>query len=495
MRHGTSLSDKLQYLSDEGSLFRAEEGRISAIHFPETESEVIGLIDRANEDGEFITMSGGGTGITGARVPVHGGAVISLERFNTPKGAWLGDSSATLPPGISLTELESALPASLIYPPDPTEKSAFIGGTVATNASGARCFYYGPTREWVEGLRVVLGDGEVLDIRRGDHLAVDGILDFSSESGKEYSVNIPSYTMPQVKNTAGVYAEDGMDLIDLFIGSEGIFGVFTEIRVKLKERPDMVSDIAFFTGAQDALAYVNNIRDLRDKGLLSLEYFDDNSLEFMRNENADIKDGLKAAVFVEITRHEDMLANISELQKKHNACEDWCAVTSADARDLKELRHALPDGINTYLREHESYKLGTDFVVPAENFDKMLAQYLTAGRTYKKRHEREGMHYVLFGHIGDHHLHFNFITHTDEERTTAKELYAGLAKQATSFGGTISGEHGVGKKTLPVNGKDFPYLQLMYGEAGLREIARIKKTFDPNGVLNIGNMIPMEYLL
>jgi D-lactate dehydrogenase (cytochrome) len=99
------------------------------------------------------------------------------------------------------------------------------------------------------------------------------------------------------------------------------------------------------------------------------------------------------------------------------------------------------------------------------------------------------VHHVLFGHIGDCHLHFNFITASEAERIHAKELYSELAKVAISMGGTISGEHGVGKKTLAIDGRTMPYLELMYGKAGLEEIARVKSAFDPKGLLNAGNML------
>lgn len=481
-------------MADESNQFRADENTISSICFPESERDIVELMREANDKNEFVTVSGGGTGITGSRVPLHGGRVISTERFNKPIKISAEEKVATLPPGISLTELESALPSSLTYPPDPTERSAFLGGTVATNASGARCFYYGPTRAWIAGFRIVLANGDVLNVKRGECLACDGTLNIESESGQKHSIQIPNYSMPDVKNAAGIYSKNDMDLIDLFIGSEGIFGVFTEIEVKLESRTDVISDIAFFRDSGDALAYVKEARILKKNGLLSLEFFDENSLRFMRTENAEIKDGINAAVFVEFRKDEGVLASISELQEKHRACEDWCAMTSADARDLKELRHTLPDTINTYLKEHQSYKLGTDFVVPAGNFDEMLAHYQAAGQSFKNEFNRGGMHYLLFGHIGDYHLHFNFITHNQEEQNAAKHLYLELAQKAIALSGTISGEHGVGKKTLPLNGKEIPYLQLMYGEAGLREIARVKKVFDPNSILNVGNVVPIEYL-
>jgi len=482
------------YLSDESAAFNAPPEKVTGVYFPETAEDIVEVIKKANEAKIPVTISGGGTGITGSRVPMSGGRVISMEKFRSPIDVDTGKQYATLPPGISLSEVDSTLPSSLIYPPDPTEKSAFLGGTVATNATGARCFYYGPTRNWIGALRIVLANGDVLNVRRGECIAENRTLKFESESGKKYSIQIPNYVVPDLKNAAGVYARKGMDLIDLFIGSEGIFGVFTEITARLENCVDIISDIAFFRDMNDSLAYVKEARKLKSRGLLSLEFFDENSLSFMRDEHPEINDDMKAAVFVELKKDEEVLSSISELQEIHSACEDWCAMTSADARDLKELRHTLPDGINTYLKQHESYKLGTDFVVPAEGFGEMLKYYLAAGQTFKNEHQRGGIHYLLFGHIGDFHLHFNFITHNSEEQKTAKAIYLDLAQKAISLGGTISGEHGVGKKTLPSDGKEIPYLQFMYGEAGLREIARVKKAFDPNGILNVGNVVPMEYL-
>jgi D-lactate dehydrogenase (cytochrome) len=483
------------YLSDESNIFFAQEETINGIYNPETEKEVVAILKQANETKTPVTISGGGTGITGSRVPVHGGLIISMDLFNSPLSIRAEEKKASLPPGISLTELDGALPTSLIYPPDPTEMGAFLGGTVATNASGARCFHYGPTREWITGARVVLANGDLLGVNRGECLAEDGVLNFVSESGQKYSFLIPNYKMPDVKNAAGIYTKNDMDLLDLFIGSEGIFGVFTEVTVRLENRIDLVSDIAFFRNTDDSLAYVNEAQNLTGQGLLSLEFFDENSLRFMRTERPEIKEDVNAAVFVEFVRDDKILASMSESQAKHNACEDWCAMTSVDARDLKELRHTLPDSINTYLKQHHSYKLGTDFVVPQDKFPEMLAAYKRVGESYKRKFRREGAHYVLFGHIGDCHLHFNFITHTEEEQKAAKKLYLELAQTAIKLGGTISGEHGVGKKTIIKDGKEIPYLELMYGQKGLKEIARVKKVFDPNGILNIGNMIPREYLL
>jgi len=500
-----------QYISDESNAFFAKAEAIEAVYYPETEQELSKIL--ASTKGN-ISTSGAGTGITGSRVPVHGGIIISMEKMirASPKPdckeiirkelsgniyIYLdeGAGQAHIAPGISLSELAAALPPGWIYPPDPTETSAFLGGTVATNASGARCFNFGPTRNWVNGLRVIMPDGEIINIQRGRDFAVDGVLEFISESGKSYSVNIPKYNMPDVKNAAGIFSKPGMDLIDLFIGSEGMFGIISEITIKLhKTKGQPVSDLGFFGSEEDALAYVNELRPMRGKGILAIEYLDSNSLNFLRGEHPELRDGLGAAVFVAMAGESmQMMDNISCILAKHNAVEDWCAHTFATQRDLKEFRHALPDGINAYLRQHDSYKLGTDFVVPAEKFHVMMEKYQEIGQQFKSMFPRAGSHFVIFGHIGDCHVHFNFITASQEERTAAKQLYLKLARYAISLSGTISGEHGVGKKTLPVNGKNMPYLELMYGESGLKEIARVKKALDPELRLNLGNMVPVEF--
>ena len=500
-----------QYLSDESNAFSADAEKVLAIYYPETEKELAEIL--ASTQGR-ITISGAGTGITGSRVPVYGGIVISTEKVLkaqprnnckkiTRKGLageiciYLDEDSglAHTAPGISLSELAATLPPGWVYPPDPTETAASLGGTVATNASGARCFSFGPTRNWVQAIRIMLADGEILDIIRGENLAQNNVLNFQSESGRSYSIEIPDYNMPDIKNAAGLFSKPGMDLIDLFIGNEGMLGIFTEITIRLHKMKGMpISDLAFFASEHDALAYADELRPMGGKGILAIEYMDANSLEFLRDEHPELKSNLQAGIFTAIKPDAiDIMDRISKMLAKHNAIEDWCAQTISTQRDLKEFRHALPDGINAYLKQNNSYKLGTDFVVPIDKFQEMIKNYRAAGEKFLSQFPRDGPHYLIFGHIGDCHVHFNFITANEEERTSAKQIYLDLARQAIGLGGTISGEHGVGKKTLSIDGKNIAYLELMYGEAGLKEIARVKRALDPELRLNLGNMVPIQY--
>jgi len=226
--------------------------------------------------------------------------------------------------------------------------------------------------------------------------------------------------------------------------------------------------------------------------VLSLEFFDQNSIGFMDHPLTEGKD--YTAAYVEVCGDMDALDPLLEALEAHNCVEDWFAETPDDQREQKEFRHLLPEGINSYLRRQGSQKLGTDLVVPAPHFTDILAAYHEAGESFAQRFPREGKHYLMFGHIGNYHLHVNFITQTEDERQFARELYSGLAARAVKMGGTISGEHGVGKKTIAIEGQTLPYLELMYGKQGLLQIARVKKALDPALILNVGNMVPRAYL-
>jgi D-lactate dehydrogenase (cytochrome) len=513
MRVRTDPDALAEFATDESGIFQAEE--IEAVYYPQSEEELADAIARANAEGSLATLSGGGTGITGGRVAIHGGLVISTQDLREPRAQDLpryeveqygkkhaiyvdeAAMEAYVPAGISLEMLATLLPRDLLYPPDPTEKTAFMGGTIATNASGARTFYYGPTRDWVVGLRLVLPNGEMMSIRRGEVTAQEGVLTFQSEAGTEYAVKVPTYRMPEVKNAAGLYAAPDMDLVDLFIGSEGLLGVVTEVQVRLVRKPEsIVGEIAFFAEEEEALGFVDDLRQAAREGtmqVLAIEYFDGHCLQFMEHEAVEKTAG--AAVYTEIAGTLDDIDPLMEALEAHESQQDWFAETEDDRQEQKAFRHSLPEGINSYLRRQGTQKLGTDLVVPAEHFREMIEHYHAAGKAFAEEYPREGQHYLMFGHIGNYHLHVNFVPHNADELRCAKGLYAGLARRAVSVGGTISGEHGVGKKTILMDSEELPYLEIMYGKEGLLEIARIKHVLDPNLILNVGNMVPREYLL
>ncbi|MBN2208904.1 MAG: FAD-binding oxidoreductase [Candidatus Coatesbacteria bacterium] len=496
------------YLSDESNAFKALPETVSKVFFPESLEHLTSVLRGASAEGIRCTVSGAGTGLTGSRVPMSGGYVISMERMlkvDVPSGWEMierqfpagtagiavsrSEMLARVPPGITLDMLTEMLPDGLFYPPDPTESTAQLGGTAATNGSGSRTFYFGSTRDWIVGLTVALPNGDALRVRRGRILADDDhCIRFASDSGERYDVPCPTYQTPRVKNAAGLYAAPGMDLCDLFIGCEGILGVFAELEIKLAEKPaGLIADVAFFGSEANALGYTDEVRELRLKGIIAIEYFDSNSLAVMREKELRIKENYYAAVLVEaLGDRDDVIDAIFESCERHGVLDDW----SGPPEQFREFRHSLPEAVNSYVKQQHSYKLATDFAVPAAGFGEIMRGYREADEMFRKAFPRAGVHTVLFGHLGDYHLHFNFMTHNEVEMAFAKRLYVKLARKAVELGGTVSAEHGVGKKTVELDGRSVPYLQLMFGKDGLRQIAAVKRALDRKLILNVGNMLP-----
>ena len=308
MQVKTQVEDLQNYLTDASNM---PGGHAERLLVPETADEVAAVLREANEAGASVTISGARTGTVGGAVP-FGGYVISLERLNKIKSIDRDAKSATVEPGVVLADLQKAVEAEgLYYPPDPTEWSCQIGGTVATNASGARSFKYGATREFVSALTVVLADGDVLRLRRGEVFANEGVVDLVTESGRSISAQVPTYKRPNVrKNVSGYFNETPLDAIDLFIGSEGTLGVITEIELRLVPKPEgFFSGVVFFEKHGDLLGFVDEVKaassgnahadtlssedrgnaltDVRASARVRasaslVEYFDDRALSFIR---------------------------------------------------------------------------------------------------------------------------------------------------------------------------------------------------------------------
>ena len=225
----TNADEMQSFLADASNM---AGGHAERVLVPESAEEVADALAQATREGTPVTVAGAGTGVVGGRVP-RGGCVLSTHRLNRIKeivkeprgGGW-----ATAEAGVVLADLQrEARARGLLYPPDPTERSCFLGGTVATNASGARTFKYGPTRAYVRRLEVALATGELLDIKRGEFFAgADGGFTLPVGGGRKIEGVLPSLRMPATrKHAAGYYVAPGMDLLDLFVGSEGTLGVIT----------------------------------------------------------------------------------------------------------------------------------------------------------------------------------------------------------------------------------------------------------------------------
>lgn len=461
------------------------KGFCDAVYFPESTEDVSLILKEANKNKTPITVSGNGTGLTGGRVPL-GGIVIATDKLNSILNFDKDNKLLTVQPGVLLHDIKTYLAnEGYFYPPDPTEEYCFIGGTVATNASGAKTFKYGSTRKYVQSLTVVLPDGEILKIERGKIFANDFLLKFNSLSGKEYNIKLPDIKMPGVKNASGYFIEKSMDLIDLFIGSEGTLGIFTEIKIKVLPLPEKkLSVLAFFNNEEDSLKFIEDAREYsRNKNLidaLALEFFDENSLRFLSNYFPNIPLSSKAAVWFEqetTSQNEDLILNEwLNLIQKHNGDENnsWFAENEKRRKEIEEFRHAISWKVNEYIASKNLRKLGTDVAVP----DKYFINFYNS---CKEKAKKENIDFVIYGHFGNSHIHLNMLPKNEIEFAKGKEVYYLICNKAVELGGTVSAEHGIGKIK-----KD--YLEMMYGKTVLNEMKKIKKTLDPNFILGKGNL-------
>ncbi|HEX8638592.1 MAG TPA: FAD-binding oxidoreductase [Pyrinomonadaceae bacterium] len=503
MQVKTQVEDLQNYLSDASNL---PGGHAERLFIPETAAEIAEILREAYEKRIGVTVSGARTGTVGGAIP-FGGFLISLEKLNKIKEINKNELRATVESGVVLTDLQKAVEAeNLFYPPDPTEWSCQIGGTVATNASGARSFKYGATRKYVRRLEVVLPSGEILDIRRGEYVSSGGSIEIKTVGGETIKAKLPTYEQPDVrKNTSGYFSGAAIDAVDLFVGSEGTLGVITEIELALLPKPEGIfSGVVFFKNETDLLDFVNEARKVSfetrnnrnqtsetaiqssiDASLI--EYFDEKALKFISEKFPEVPAEAKGAIFFEqettAESEDDLFEQWNALLEKYGADleSSWFTTSEQDAAKMREFRHALPVAVNERIVRYKQKKVGTDMAVPDAHFASFL-------RFYKSKLAESDLDYVIFGHIGDNHLHANILPKNEREAEKARHLYGRFIAQAIMLGGTISAEHGIGKHKTK-------YLDAQYGERFLNEMAELKRAFDPHGILNRGNMFDAKYLV
>lgn len=469
--------------------------------FPQDPSEVIEFLQEANSKGVAVTISGGGTGVTGGRIP-FGGSVISCELLNKiiDIKSFHDKKVIVLQPGVSWENFRLKLDKDkLWFGPDPTEDKAFVAGAVSTNASGARSFKYGPIRNYINRLTLILADGSTLDVKRNQVFSTkDGVFNFGLTNGKRFDFKTPDYIMPNIKNAAGYFVKRPMDLIDLFIGQEGTLAFISEIELALLERPEKIlgffiffdKDSRFLDFLEDIKKVSkerfteNNLHDI-DVEAMSIEYFDENSLELLRKDYPNLPTGCAALFIEQEVKEKDegiLIDKWAKFLERYNISMDdvWFADNPRDERLFRDIRHSLPEKVNDIVRQNKRPKVGTDIAVPDNAFKEMF-------KFYMDKLKRCTIPYVIFGHISDNHLHVNVLPKTEAELNYAKTLYMEFVKKAVSLQGTVSAEHGIGKLKTH-------FLSQMYGIDAVKEMVRLKKVFDPKGILNQGNIFPKELL-
>ena len=432
------------------------EGWADRIIVPATEEEVREVLAEAVRTETPVTILGSRTGLTGSCVP-QGGWAVSLERFRKIE---IENGFARVGPAVTLLELrDAAAKTGQFYAPDPTEISASVGGSVATNASGSRSFRFGSTRRHLRALRVALLDGTVRWFRRGE------TIDFE----------VPVLPNPQTtKNTAGYRLAPGMEWVDLFCGSEGTLGVTLEAEVSLLPIPKhLLSGVVFFSSDDDALDAVGRWRSVPE--LRMLEYADRPSLDLIRSRYPEIPRGAQAVVLIE-AEGDDLDAWEQRLEESHALIEaSWFGLEAKDRERFRAFRHSFPEAVVETNRKRGFMNMGTDYAVPLDRDREML-------RYYRERLETElPGRYVIYGHLGDAHLHLNILPTTAEEAEKATRMLREFAEQAVRLGGTVSAEHGLGKRKAGL-------LALQYTPEQIEAMRAVKRRFDPHELLGRGTL-------
>lgn len=504
------------YLRDESRKI----GEADSISFPKSEEEVIHILTHLSPSKILITTQGARTGITSGAVP-QGGHVLNLSKMNKITGLRYNSETDTfllrVQPGVLLSQLREALKnkhfdikdwdkesisafekfkksGTYFFSPDPTETTASIGGMVACNASGACSFKYGPTRNHIEALNIVLISGDKVSFERGREKACKGSFSITTTSGKLIEGAVPTYNLPNVKNASGYYAKDDMDLIDFFIGSEGTLGIITEVELRLLKAPKSVYGInIFFSCEENALKFVQKVR--KKTSPAAIEFFNHKALNLLRrvkeiypgfSKLSKLPSHFHTAIYVEYHGDSekevmDMFIKCGEIIEKcgGDLYDTWVSINSQSNEALKFFRHATPEAVNTLIDERRKTtpsltKLGTDMAVPNSSLEEVM-------KLYNSSLEEADLDSVIFGHIGNNHVHVNIIPKDMDEYNEGKELYSSWAEKIIAMGGTVSAEHGIGK--LKNN-----LLKKMFGENGIKEMAALKTLFDPENRLNRGNL-------
>jgi glycolate oxidase subunit GlcD len=409
--------------------------------------DVVATMKFANKNGIPVTTRGSGVGYVGGCVPVSGGILLSVKKMNRILEVNSGDGVAVVEPGVILNDLQEMVRESgCYYPPDPASlKECSVGGTIATNAGGPRCVKYGVTRHYILGLEVVLPTGEVLETGGRCH-----------------------------KN------KTGLDLIGMFVGSEGLLGVITKATLRLIPHPEARAMLtAIFPEFEAAAVAVQTILNSgwQPSGL---EITDSFTLSAARDRlGSEVLPDGDAHLIVELDGRQDSVLN--DLVHLRELIESLGANSVEEARDKEscEAIWNLRREFSYSLRDTGLIKLNEDVVVPRSKLVE-LVQFA------RKLELETGIPVACFGHAGDGNIHTNLMVKDydidEAAREKADEALDILFKWIIENEGQITGEHGVGlAKKRWFKDAVSPVSENVHRQ--------LKVTLDPNGILNPGKFI------
>ena len=475
-----NIEEFQSYLVDAGNL----HGIASKLFIPENIEELIEIVKQCYNSNQNITISGAGTGTTGGRVAMDG-IIISTEKLNKIIDFDEENMLIEVESGVTLNQLYDFLSdKNCFYAPNPTESNSTIGGNISNNSSGARTFKYGPTRNFVEELEIILSNGDVLNIKRGQQSSFD-LYEIISKNGNIYNFEIPEINYPNTKNSTGFFLKKNMDLIDLFIGNEGTLGIISKAKLKLNNKPENVLGfMIFFDNIANCLKFVDEIREMKDENQQKLcrliEFFDRNSLNLINLNNNVIPILAQSAIWIEIecleSNSDIIVEQLFDLINDYSNLSDdtILAQNEKEHKFLANIRHSLPLAVNDIVSKSGFRKIGTDTAIPKEFFNDF---YYFMEEIFSD----SKIEYVIFGHIGDCHLHGNLFPKNEDEFKKALEIYIQIINKTLEFNGSISAEHGIGKIKKQ-------YFEMMLGKDNIEKMKIIKKVFDEKWLLGIGNL-------
>jgi len=415
---------------------------------PHTSKEIGAILSHCNARKIAVTARGAGTGLSGGALPIHGGVIISMEKFNTIIEIDERNLQATVEPGVINEIFQDAVrEKGLFYPPDPASKgSCFLGGNIAHSSGGPKAVKYGTTRDYVLNLEVVLPTGEIV---------------WTGANVLKYST--------------------GYNLTHLMIGSEGTLGIITKIVFRLLPFPQHnLVMLVPFNSAEKACEAVSAVfrAGVTPSGM---EFMERDAIDWVREFNTDITvevpDEVQAHLLIEVDGNDMNVLykdaeKIAEVVAGFDAGEVLFADTAAQKEMLWKMRRKVAEAV----KSNSVYK-EEDTVVPRAELPELLIGVKEIGKRY-------GFKSVCYGHAGDGNLHVNIIKGNLGDTFWNEELPKGIAEifaLCVRLGGTISGEHGIGLVQQP-------YLHIAIDQKRIELMQGIKSLFDPNMILNPGKI-------
>lgn len=418
---------------------------------PSNTAEISAIAKLANDELIPLTVRGGGTGLSGGALPLHGGIVISTDRLNSIIEIDTKNQQATVEPGVINEVFQNAVKeVNLFYPPDPSSKgSCFLGGNIAENAGGPKCVKYGTTKDYILSLEVVLPNGDI--------------------------INTGAHTL---KNSTG------FNLTQLMIGSEGTLGIVTKIVVRLIPLPKYnLLMLVPFKSMEECCKLVSDIFGAgfipsgmelmeRDAIVLTSDYIDNHSIKIEPDDQAHLLIEVDGNNLDVLTSEMEAIALLVE---KYNTGEILFAESAAQKDELFKLRRKINEAVRANHISKEQ-----DTVVPRAALPDLVKGVKEIGKRYN-------FESVCYGHAGDGNLHIRFLQGKLSDKqwngNYIKDAIRELFTLCKDLKGTISGEHGIGWVQQE-------YIDIVFSPTEIALQKNIKSIFDPKGILNPGKIFP-----